>query len=229
MHVLLLAAMLLGAPAPDPAPVGEASASETAAAATSLAFEVRRAAGGELARGVVVVLDALEVEGVATGHQVVERSADGARVRFADLAHGRYKVSIFSGGAELSFELAHDGSQLEPVRAWLPTDDRTGKGVAARPDRLFWGGVGATSLGAALLVGGALAVTLNPCGQDGATGGDCRSDLRTAWGIGLASVGSAGVGTGVTMIIVGHRQRLRLQPGVDAKVGAASFVLRGRF
>jgi hypothetical protein len=194
---LALVTCLLCAPAMTPlsSPDETSDAREQRASASApLAFEVRRAAGGDLARGVVVTLEALEVEGLDAGTQRVERTLDGAFVRFEDLRLGRYRATIFSGGAELSFEL-----------------------------------VAATSLGGGLLVGGLLAVTLNPCGEDGSTGGNCRSDLRTAWGIGLSSVGGAGVGTGITMIAVGRRQRLRLRPGVDVKVGRAGLTLQGRF
>ena len=229
---LALLTCLLCAPGMTPDPgankaVHAASTSEGASA--PLGFEVRRASGGEFAQGVVVTLEALEVEGMAAGTREVQRSLEGAYVRFDELRLGLYRATIFSDGAELSFELEHDGSQREPIRALMPTADHSGKGVGARPDRLFWGGVAATSLGGALVVGGLLAVTLNPCGDDGSTGGDCRNDLRTAWGIGLSSVGGAGVGTGITMIAVGRRQRLRLRPGVDVEVGRAGLSLHGRF
>jgi hypothetical protein len=204
------------------APAAQVSASD-------LRFVLHQVESGREARGVVVTLRPLRPPADNLDLIFVERSLDRGKVSFRVLPHGEYEVTLYASGAELSFHYSHDGSRDEPIRALMPRSDRSGKGVSANPDRLLWGGVSATSLGGALLVGGLLAVALNPCGSDGSTGGDCRSDLRTAWGIALASAGGAGVGTGVTMMAIGRHRRLQLRPGVETKVNSASLVLRGKF
>jgi hypothetical protein len=95
-------------------------------------------------------------------------------------------------------------------------------------------GLGATIVGVVLGIGGGIAATTNPCGQDGANGSDCRSDIRNAVAMTFAAAGFGFVVGGVTAMAIGHAQRrqARLElagVGVSLHGHGGALLLRARF
>jgi hypothetical protein len=93
-------------------------------------------------------------------------------------------------------------------------------------------GLASTIAGVILGLGGVIAATTNPCGQDGANGSDCVSDTRNAVAMAMGA-GSFGLITGgVVAMSVGHAQqrRARLElAGFGVTLHGGGLQLRARF
>lgn len=93
-------------------------------------------------------------------------------------------------------------------------------------------GLATTIAGVVLGLGGVIAATTNPCGQDGANGSDCASDTRNAVAMMMGAASFGLITGGVIAMSIGHAQgrRARLELasfGVTPHGG--SLQLRARF
>jgi len=229
---LMTLTMILGGPPSSPsteAPISPVDAPLIESSVSDVGFALEQERGSNAAPGFIVVLNPIDADPAPGKAPYEQSSPDGAEILMTGIPHGDYEVTIFASQGQMSFPYQHDGLQEGPIRAFVPPRDRVGKRVQQQSSRLIWGGVSLTSLSAVLAVGGLLAYYVNPCGEDGSSGGECRTDVRTQWGTGLVVAGGAGVVAGVTMMAVGHHRKIKMMPGVEMNRRSASLSLVGRF
>ena len=237
---------------------------------TAEAMPVERSAEAARIEGRVIcegvdkgeVLVELAAVGSEPGSGVTRMRLDlNSAFAFYAVTPGRYSLRARHGSLVRNTQLdlaAGDELEVElvlcaPVPAIARGPERPALPATRRPRGAIWSHAGdeglamrrfglATTVVGTVLATGALVVAFhNPCGRDGASGADCRVDLRNtaALGLGITALGS--LTAGVTLMAVGQtvarRDPTRSRPGARAQLhwgldlhpGGSGLVLAGRF
>ncbi len=203
-----------------------------AAGRARVAVEVRARANGAPLEGARVYLsdDPVAVEGdtdaagiarfaeLPAGEYLVmaDQGEDNEQVVLSLDAGRQCLVTILLGAPGLPADAAQQGELGEDMRDGFEGELAADPELVARWHRrreqgqvLRGAGIGVLSLGVALGIGSALSWITVPCGADGTTSADCRTDTRTQLTVGFAVAGGLTVAGGVALIAVGVRRMRR--------------------